>query len=87
MRGESAAEQLDRYIDALQRGEEPEIAGIPLFPRSAATAKQNVDPAPASDSTQIVPPSPSTMLLQTAKPMPVPGISSVCRRVKRLNTR
>lgn len=28
MRGESAAEQLDRYIDALQRGEEPEIDAV-----------------------------------------------------------
>src|ERR1019366_6126517 len=46
-----------------------------------------VAPAPGSDSTQIRPPLRSTIFLQSARPMPVPGISFPCKRLNMPNTR
>ena len=41
-----------------------------------------MEPVPGSDSTQISPPCHCTMRWQMASPMPVPGISLPCRRLK-----
>ena len=43
---------------------------------------RNVEPLPSSDSTQILPPCRSMMRLQIASPIPVPGSSRPCRRLK-----
>jgi hypothetical protein len=45
-----------------------------------------VAPRPVSDSTQMRPPWRSTTFLQSANPMPVPGISLPCRRLNMPNT-
>jgi hypothetical protein len=47
------------------------------------TVNRKVAPSPGCDSTQILPPCFSTIRLQIASPIPVPGISVLC---KRLNT-
>ncbi len=44
--------------------------------------KERPNPTPGSDSTQMSPPCHCTMRWQMAKPMPVPGISLPCSRLK-----